>query len=85
MINSPDDYFKLVSQFDKYPESVKPNIYFIGLAGETGELAKALADIRPFGGDDQTVDNEAKLLKSELGDVMWYWFALTKSSVLESV
>lgn len=79
MINSPDEYFKLVSQFDKYPESVKPNIYFIGLAGETGELAKALADIRPFGGDDDEVVKETNLLKSELGDVMWYWFALTKS------
>ena len=79
MITTPREYFNLVSKFDKYPNSEKPNIYFIGLAGETGELTKALADVKPFGGDSESIEKETNILKSEIGDVLWYWFALAKS------
>lgn len=80
MIASPEDYFAKVSGFDKYIEDVKPTVYFLGLSGEIGELVEAIADVN--GIDDNEIQWQEKVL-DEIGDVFWYWFALTNNLKLD--
>ena len=73
-----NEYNKLAASTDKYPVSVKPWIYALGLAGEAGEVADKLKkQYRDNGG---VISNEAKVeLVKELGDVMWYITRLAAS------
>ena len=73
-----DEYNKLAASTDKYPVSVKPWIYALGLTGEAGEVADKLKkQYRDNGG---VISNEAKVeLVKELGDVMWYITRLAAS------
>lgn len=60
------DYQEKIRKFDKYPENVKPNIYIIGLVGETLELSeKAMPYLvnRPV---------DVNSFVSEMGDIFWY-------------
>ena len=73
-----DEYNKLAASTDKYPVSVKPWIYALGLTGEAGEVSDKLKkQYRDNGG---VISNEAKVeLVKELGDVMWYITRLAAS------
>lgn len=73
-----DEYNKLAASTDKYPTSVKPWIYALGLTGEAGEVADKLK--KQYRDNDGTITTEAKTeLVKELGDVMWYVTRLAAS------
>lgn len=73
-----DTYVKLVGIYDKYVEDVKPTVYFLGLIGEISELAGAVNQVDVFSPEEDHVKSKQKIA-DELGDVMWYWFALAKA------
>ncbi|MEK7598293.1 MAG: nucleoside triphosphate pyrophosphohydrolase family protein [Patescibacteria group bacterium] len=67
-----EDYQKKSRKTALYPDVGKNYVYpTIGLAGETGEVSEKIKKvIRDKGGkiDDET----RKMIKKELGDVLWY-------------
>lgn len=67
-------YVDSIQQFDRYPSSLKPGVYFLGLVGEISEL-------------NEKVYWEELALKNiptnqdfiyEVGDVLWYWVSLCR-------
>lgn len=70
-------YFELVSAFDRYKDSVKPSVYFLGLSGEVGELCDVIYNAKdfPFITKQEDIDK----ITGEFGDVFWYWFALAQN------
>lgn len=56
-----NDYEIKIAEFDKYPETSKPHIYFLGLGGEFGEVMEKV----------HTIESDKEIIK-EIGDVIWY-------------
>lgn len=73
-------YVEAVSAYDRYIENVKPSVYFLGLGGEVGELCEALDDVNAI---DNNEKEWRKHVLAELGDVMWYWFGLSRNLKLD--
>jgi len=69
-------YADLVGVYDKYASNVKPNIYFLGLSGEVGELTEAIDSVNDLENRKQEWQNQ---VVAELGDIFWYWCGLTKA------
>lgn len=67
-MNAFNDYEMRIVKYDMYPESQKPLIYFLGLAGESGELCEKMKKIVRDGG---TLERNEAVAK-EIGDVLWY-------------
>jgi len=61
MILDLNEYEIKISEFDKYPETDKPHIYFLGLGGEFGEVMEKV----------HTIQSDEEIIK-EIGDVIWY-------------
>ena len=66
-----NEYCKLASATDRYPNECKPWVYALGLTGEAGELADKIKKVyRDKGGVFKQEEREA--IVKELGDVLWY-------------
>ena len=71
------EYSKFNDSVDKYPESIKPIIYILGIIGELGEYCNKYKKIfRDHGGQ---MDPRQKDFALELGDIGWYFERLCKS------
>lgn len=70
-------YSEFNESVDKYPESIKPVIYLLGLMGEIGEYCNKYKKIfRDHGGIMEKRQMEFAL---ELGDIGWYFERLCNS------
>ena len=56
-----NDYEIKIAEFDKYQETSKPHIYFLGLGGEFGEMMEKV----------HTIESDKEITK-EIWDVIWY-------------
>jgi len=71
---SPAEYLEFVRETAIYPRQYAVIYPSLGLVGEVGELAnKVKKVIRDNHGDVRRFRND---LKAELGDCLWYYFAL---------
>lgn len=71
------DYSKFNDSVDKYPESMKPVIYILGLMAELGEFCNKYKKIfRDSGGQLEKRQREFAL---EMGDIGWYFERLANS------
>jgi len=72
-----DEYSTFNDKVDKYPESIKPVIYLLGMMGEIGEYCNKYKKIfRDHGG---VMDKRQMEFALELGDIGWYFERLCKS------
>ena len=72
-----EEYSKFNESVDKYPDSVKPVIYILGLMAELGEFCNMYKKVfRDHGGQ---LDKRQKEYALELGDIGWYFERLSNS------
>jgi len=72
-----DEYTKFNESVDRYPDSIKPVIYILGIVGELGEYCNKYKKIfRDHGGRMEKRQLEIGL---ELGDIAWYLERLISS------
>lgn len=72
-----EEYTKFNESVDKYPDSVKPVIYILGLMAELGEFCNMYKKVfRDHGGQ---LDKRQKEYALEMGDIGWYFERLANS------
>jgi len=72
-----DEYSKFNKEVDKYPDSIKPVIYILGLMAELGEFCNMYKKVfRDHGGQ---LDKRQREYALELGDIEWYFERLAAS------
>lgn len=66
-----EEYGKLAASTDRYPNTYKPWVYALGLAGEAGETCDKIKKVyRDKSGVFKAEEREE--IAKELGDVLWY-------------
>src|SRR3989304_2729189 len=64
-------YEEKISEWDMYPDDIKPTIYLLGDFGELGELIEKIIDhYEKF----KKIEKRQMKLALEIGDVYWYIF-----------
>lgn len=71
------EYTKFNNSVDKYPESMKPVIYILGMVAELGEFCNKYKKVfRDHGGQLEKRQIDFAL---EMGDIMWYFERVSNS------